>query len=69
LKCHHHSGEFVLTSNGIIESLFGKMTSLVGRIENLVVKDGEVEGKTKADWMRRSKVCLSNFGGSLVSFK
>lgn len=45
------------------------MASLVGRIENLVVEDGEVKGKTKADRVRRSKVGLSNLGGSLVSLE
>ena len=45
------------------------MTGLIGRIENLVVEDREVEGKTKTDRVRRSKVGLGNFGGSLVGLE
>lgn len=45
------------------------MASLVGRVENLIVEDGEVQGKTKSDGMSRSEISLSNLGGSLVSFK
>jgi hypothetical protein len=45
------------------------MASLIRRVENLVVEDGEVEGKTKANRVRRSKIGLGNFGGSLVSLE
>ena len=45
------------------------MASLVGGIENLVVEDGEVEGKAKANRVRGRKVGLGNFGGSLVSLE
>jgi hypothetical protein len=45
------------------------MAGLVGRIEDLVVENGEVEGKTKADRVRRSKVGLGNLGGSLVGLE
>ena len=56
-------------SNSIVESLFGKMASLVRRVEDLVIEDGEVEGKTKSDWVCRSKIGLSNFGSILVGFQ
>ena len=56
-------------SNRIVESLLGKVASLVGRVEDLVVEDREVEGKAKSDWMSRSKVGLSDLSGGLVCFK
>ena len=57
------------TSNGIIESLLGKVASLVWRVKDLVVEDGEVQGKAKTDWVGWSKVALGNLGGGLVSLK
>jgi len=45
------------------------VASLVGRVEDLVVEDGEVQGETKADGMCWSKVGLSNVGSSSVSLK
>ena len=59
----------VLTSDGVIESLLGQMTSLIGSIKNLVVEDGEVKGKTQANGVGRGKLSLSDFRGSLVCFK
>jgi len=40
------------TSNGIVESLLGKVAGLVGRVQDFIVENGEVKGKTKADWVR-----------------
>lgn len=57
------------TSNGIIESLLGKVASLVRGVENLIVKDREVEGETQADRVGRRKLALGNIGGSLVGLK
>jgi len=45
------------------------VAGLVGRVEDLVVKDGEVERKTKTDWVGWSQLGLSDLGGSLVSLK
>ncbi len=45
------------------------MASLVRRVENLVVEDREVEGKSEADGVGRGELGLSNLGGSLVSLK
>lgn len=58
-----------LTSNSIIESLLGEVASLIRRVQNLVVEDGEVESQTKTDWVGWGKVGLGNFGGVLVSLK
>lgn len=57
------------TSNSIIESLLGEVASLVRGVENLVVEDREVQGKTKTDWVGWGKIALGNLGGSLVSLK
>jgi hypothetical protein len=57
------------TSNGVIEGLLGKMTSLVGRVQDLIIENGEVEGQTQADWVGWCKVGLCNFGGVLVSLE
>jgi hypothetical protein len=57
------------TRNSVVESLLGQLASLVGRVEDLVVEDGEVQGETKTDGMGRSKVGGGNIGGSLVSLK
>lgn len=45
------------------------MTGLIGGIQNLVIEDGEVKGKTQADRVGRRKLSLGNLGGSLVSFE
>ncbi len=39
-------GQRVELGNGVVKGLLGKMASAVGRVEDLVVEDGEVEGKT-----------------------
>ena len=57
------------TSNGVVESKLGEVASLVGRVEDLVVEDGEVEGQSKANGVGRGKVSLSDLGGSLVSLE
>lgn len=57
------------TGNGIIKGLLGKMASLVGGVEDLVVKDGEVEGQAEADGVGRRKIGRSNIGRSLVSLE
>jgi len=45
------------------------MASLVRRVQDLVVKDGEVQGKTKTNWVGWGKVGLRNLGGCLVSLE
>lgn len=45
------------------------MASLIGRIENLIVKDGEIKGQTKADWMSRCEIRLGNLRGILISLQ
>ena len=57
------------TGNGVVESLLGKMASLVRGVQNLVVEHGEVQGETQADRVGGRQVSLSNLGGSLVSLE
>ena len=45
------------------------MASLIGRVEDLVVEDGEVQSETKSDWVGRGEISLSNFGSILVCLK
>ena len=41
------------------------MACAVGRVEDLVVEDREVQGETKADGVSWGKVGLGNIGGIL----
>lgn len=59
----------IRTGNGIIESLLGKVASLVGGVQDLVVEDGKVQGETEADRVSRGELGLGNLGGSLVSLE
>ena len=59
----------VKLSNGIIESLLGDLARSVGGVKDLVVKDGEVKGKTKTDGVCWWKVGSSNSTGCLVGVK
>jgi hypothetical protein len=43
------------------------MASTVGRVEDLVVKDGEVQRKTEADGVRRRELSLGNIGSRLCA--
>jgi hypothetical protein len=45
------------------------MASLIGRVQDLIVENGEVKGQTQADWVGGSKIGLGNFGGVLVSLE
>lgn len=45
------------------------MAGTIRRVEDLIVKDREVQGKTETDWVGRSKVGLSNLRGGLVGRK
>jgi len=45
-----------LTSNSIVECLLGQLASLVWRVEDLVVEDGEVQCEAETDGVCRRKV-------------
>ena len=58
-----------LTSDSIVEGLLGEVASLIRRVQDLVVEDREVEGKTQADRVGRGQLSLSDLSGSLVGLK
>lgn len=45
------------------------MAGTVGRIKDLVVKDGEVEGQTQADGVGRRQLGLGDIGSALRGFE
>lgn len=51
--------------NGIVEGLLREVASTVGRVQDLVVEDGEVESKTQADGVSGSELSLSDVGSAL----
>ena len=57
------------TCDRIIEGLLGKVAGLIRGVKNFIVEHGEIEGKTEADRMRRSKVGLGNLGSVLVGLQ
>ena len=59
-------GERVKLSNSVIERLLGKVASTVGRVQDLVVENGEVEGETKTDGVGRGEISLGDIGGVLI---
>lgn len=62
-------GEGVELSNSVIERLLGEVASTVGRVQNLVVEDGEVESEPKTDGVGRSQLGLSDIGSVLIIIK
>ena len=75
-QLHDECGVFVALlaqgvelGNGIIESLLGQVASLIRGVEDLIVEDREVQGKTEADWVRGGEIGLSDFGSILVGLK
>ena len=57
--------EAVELGNGVVEGLLGEVAGTVGRVEDLVVEDGEVEGETETDGVSGSELGLGNVGGVL----
>ena len=57
------------TSNSIVESLLGKVTGLIWGVENLVIEDREIQGKTKADRVGRSKISGRDLGCGFVGLQ
>lgn len=58
-------GQRVKLGNGVVKGLLGEVAGAVGRVEDLVVEDGEVQGKTKANGVGRGEISLGNIGGVL----
>lgn len=55
----------VQLGNSVVESLLGKVASTVGGVKDLVIENGEVQGKAKADGVSRGEVSLGNIGSVL----
>ena len=51
--------------NGIVKGLLGEMACAVGGVEDLVVEDREVEGKSKTDGVSWGELGLGNVGSTL----
>lgn len=45
------------------------MASLIGRVQDLVIEDGEVQCETETDRMSWGKVGCGNFGGRFVGLQ
>ena len=61
-------GERVELGDGVVEGLLGQVAGAIGRVEDLVVEDGEVEGETEADWVGWGQLGLCDVGGALWCF-
>ena len=53
-------GQRIELGNGIIKCLLREVASALGRVEDLVVEDREVQGQTKTNWVRWSQLRLRN---------
>lgn len=58
-------GQGVELGDGVVKGLLGKVASTVGRVQDLVVEDGEVQRKTQADGVGRGELSLGDVGGIL----
>lgn len=58
-------GQGVKLGNSVVERLLGEVASTVGRVQDLVVEDGEVESKAEADGVGRGELGLGDIGGAL----
>jgi hypothetical protein len=63
------SGNSQLTSNGLVERGLGHLAGLVGRVQDLVVEDREVQGKAKTDGVGRGELSGGDLSSRLVSLK
>ena len=61
--------EGVELGDSIVEGLLGKVASAIGRVENLVVKDREVERQAQANGVGGGKLGLGDIGGALYGVR
>ncbi len=54
------------TGNRLVERSLGHLARLIRRIEDLVVEDREVQGKTETDGVCWCELSAGDLGGSLV---
>ena len=51
--------------DGVVEGLLSQMAGAIGRVQDLVVEDREVQCQTKTDGVGRGELSLSNIRGRL----
>ena len=61
-----HTHTHVLFRCGCVSNLLGQMTGPIGRIEDLVVKDGKVESQPQSDRMSRLHLGACHFECFLI---
>ena len=62
-------GQRVELGNGVVEGLLGEVARAVGRVQDLVVEDREVEGQAEADRVRGRQLRDGDVRGSLVGLE
>ena len=62
-------GKGVELGDSVIKGLLGEVASAVGRVEDLVVEDGKVQGETETDGVRRGEFRHGNVGSGLVGLE
>jgi hypothetical protein len=62
-------GERVEFGNRIVKRLLGEVARTVGRVEDLVVEYGEVEGETETDWVGGREFSDRNVRRGLVGLE
>ena len=65
-SCDSLQYDLGLTGNSLVEGSLGHLASLVGRVEDLVVKHGEVEREAETNGVRGREVGAGDFGRGLV---
>ena len=58
-------GKRVKLGNSVVKGLLREVASTVGRVQNLVVEDGEVQGETETDGVGGRELRLGDVGGAL----
>ena len=58
-------GERVELGDGVVEGLLGEVAGAVGRVQDLVVEDREVQGEAETDRVGRGELGLGDVGGIL----
>ena len=69
VRIRQRRSEVGRTSDGLVEGSLCHLAGLVWGVEDLVVEDGEVEGKTKADWVSRGEISAGDLSCSLVGLE
>jgi len=55
--------------NGIVEGLLSNLAGLLGLVHDFIVKYGEIQSKTKTNWVCRLELSSADVSGTLVSIQ